>query len=137
MKNVLPQYYRIIPATKVREERSDLPAGIGSHFRKRAQTYLFTLFVIEVIFFIGLAAVGTYLTSVYLEIKEERRVELTALSTWEQLIKKHPTYPQAYYGAAVHALRLGDPTRAAEYLQKAISIDSKFEAAKKLKNEIK
>ena len=137
MKNILPQYYRIIPAVKAREERSDLFAEVGSHFRRRGQTYLLVLLAAEVVLFIGLAVLGAYLTSVYLKIKEERRVELTAFSTWEQLIKKHPTYPQAYYGAALHALRLGDSIRATEYLQKALSIDSGFEAAKKLKSEIK
>ena len=125
MKNLLPQYYRSITAR------------ISAHFGRRARAYLLVFLAAEVVFFISLSAIGTYLTNAYLSIKKERRVELQALSTWEQLIKKHPTYPQTYYGAAVHALRLGDSTRAVEYLQKALSIDSGFEAAKKLRNEIK
>lgn len=124
MKTVLPQYYR------------NITAKIGKHLLDNKRRYYIALVSLEGVLFLVLLAGLAYFYIVYMQLRQERVEALRALSSWEKLMNKYPSYPQTYYGAAVYALRLKDFARAQEYLEEALSIDPDFEAAKKLKREI-
>lgn len=59
------------------------------------------------------------------------------LATWERVVEKHPTYPQAYYEAALHAARLNDTEKANEYVSKALLLNSNYEPAKQLQDTLR
>lgn len=59
------------------------------------------------------------------------------LATWERVVQKHPTYPQGYYEAALHAARLHDTEKANEYVKKALLLNSNYEPAKQLQNALR
>lgn len=112
--SLLPHYYRLITA------------WIRTH----------KLIVTIVLESLILSVSCMFLLAVYFDYQEtkmERAKQVTQLETWEKAIKKHPTYPQAYYNAALYAARLGDSQKALIYIEKALSLNENYEPAKQLK----
>ncbi len=113
-KRVLPHFYRMIPA-RIRE---NLLMGM----------------VVCIGILLVLSSFGLYFAfNAYNTAKAQRAQELTQLKRWEKAFTKHPSYPQAYYNAAVHAARLGDTQKASDYIQKALILNENYEPAKELK----
>lgn len=120
-KAILPHYYRTITAVL--------------HGTRKNALLLTMFFQLLVILFIGYLLI--YLLSEYANIKTQRTAAITKLQSWESTVKKHPTYPQAYYEAAYYAAILGNLEKSNEYLKKALSLRENYEAAKQLQLEIK
>lgn len=121
LKSLLPHNYRTITA--------------GLHATRKNALLLTILFQILVCLFTG--TVLFFLLSSYMDIKQERVEAIKKLETWEKTLKKHPTYPQAYYEAAFYAAILGNTEKANTYLNKALSLRENYEAAKQLQIEIR
>ena len=112
-KTQLPHYYRVIPAPL--HSMPILTAAV--------------CFVLFICAFICLL----YIFFSYKEVQQARIQELHMLKVWENAISKHPTYPQTYYNAALHAARLGDNQKALEYINKALILNENYEPARELK----
>lgn len=69
-------------------------------------------------------------------MKQQKLKEQRNLLYWEQVIAKHPNYPDAFYNAAYYAARLSQKEKAIEYVQKALYFDPNFRLAEDLKGEI-
>ncbi|MBP7832231.1 MAG: tetratricopeptide repeat protein [Candidatus Levybacteria bacterium] len=113
-RSLLPHYYRLITA------------WVTTHI----------LIVIIALEIVVLSIACIFLFVVYLEYtktKIERSKQVILLETWENAIERHPTYPQAYYNAALYAARLGDSQKAVTYVEKALSLNENYEPAKQLK----
>lgn len=72
----------------------------------------------------------------YKKVEQTRRNEIDRMLYWEEVSAQYPQFPDAYYKAAYHALRLGYPERASKHLTKAVFIDPTFEDAKILQKQI-
>lgn len=69
----------------------------------------------------------------YKTAKVERDKIVYELSFWEQVVRSHPDYRDAYFKMALLRYQLGDKVSSKGYLQKAMEIDPNFEEGKKLK----
>lgn len=121
IKELLPHYYRTITA--------------ALHGTRKNALLLTVFFQLLVILFIGYLLI--YLLREYSSIKAQRSAAIAKLQLWESTVKKHPTYPQAYYEAAYYAAVLGNLEKSNEYLEKALSLRENYEEAKQLQLEIK
>lgn len=124
MIKVLPQNYRKITA-KSKE-----------HLDKHSDKYLKSALVLEAILVLMLVAFCTFLFLEYKNVQKERVGELKRLVFWEKQTVKFGNYPEAYYNAAIHALKLGDNNKAIEYLNRSLEINPDFEPSKKLRGEV-
>lgn len=70
------------------------------------------------------------------EVKKERSVLAAQAISWKEITEKYSGYRDGYYQLAVIEYRLGNPEKAYQHLQKAISIDSGFVDAKNLLEKI-
>ena len=70
------------------------------------------------------------------EVKKERSMLAAQAISWKEIIEKYSGYRDGYYQLAVIEYRLGNPEKAYQHLQKAISIDSGFVDAKNLLEKI-
>ena len=144
MTKLLPRINLTIPAIIRGKSKAELPqnyrritAKISKHLKKHAQKYLVSALILEVILFVFLASFCTYLYLAYKQKQAKRVGELKRLVFWEEQSVKFPNYPEAYYNSAVHAFRLGDREKAAEYINKSLEVNPDFEPARKLRNEVK
>lgn len=71
-----------------------------------------------------------------LQLEQQQEEVKLRLQYWEDVVGKHPNYPDAYYNAAVYSLRIEDRDRAAQYLEKALEYDPYFVKALELKRDI-
>lgn len=62
-------------------------------------------------------------------IREER-------TYWEDVVKRHPGYRDAYFKLAILSFQLGEREKAKEYLQEVFLIDPNFEEGRKLAKEL-
>lgn len=67
---------------------------------------------------------------------EANRVAIAQLDYWEDVIRAYPNYPDAYYNASYYAAKSGDARLGLRYVDSALYLDSSFEEAKELKEEI-
>ena len=75
----------------------------------------------------------------YAALVETRGLRVEAqdnFSYWEQVAKKNPNSPDAFFEAGSFALKLGDKKTAIKYLDKALELDPGFEKAKELSQRI-
>lgn len=124
MKHPLPQNYR------------GIPARIWKLIKRYKKRHLSILIAIEVIFLISFLITGFILFKKYILLEEKRTLALKALFFWEKEFSKHPTYPEAYYNAALYAETVGDKQKALEYVEKSRLLDPNFEASKKLQQKL-
>lgn len=105
--------------------------------KKQLEGRLLGFFLIYFILF--LVVLGAYLLELQTEYKRvvvERKKELANLAYWEEIVKKHPNFPDAYYNAAVHSARLNDRQQAYFYLEKALELDPTFQKAQEFKKKL-
>ena len=68
------------------------------------------------------------------ESLQQEHMQLTKeLLSWESIIKRYPTYRDAYFEAAMLAYRLGDSAKEQNYLEHVLVIDPDFKPAQELK----
>lgn len=93
--------------------------------------------IIAAVVFLGMVIYAGVQVSVslqaYRQAKGERDRVVYELSFWEQVLRIHPDYRDAYFKVALLRYQLGDPVSSKGYLQKAMEIDPNFEEGKKLK----
>ena len=70
------------------------------------------------------------------EARELRTETQDNFSYWEEVAKKNPNSPDAFFEAGSFALKLGDKKTAIKYLDKALELDPGFEKAKELSQRI-
>ena len=58
------------------------------------------------------------------------------LAYWQNIVKKYPHFPAAYYEVALYSAQLENKEKARESLQKALLIDPNFFQAEVLANEL-
>lgn len=90
------------------------------------------LLVYLVVLFFALLYTLAALYSAYDTVKRERIFTLEKLHFWEEVVERHPGYPDAWYQAAVEAVRVGNRERAKVYLERALLIDAQFQKAREL-----
>lgn len=96
--------------------------------------HYFSLYLVVLFIFLLMLSIGLYRT---LEtVREKYKQEQERLSYWQDVVKKHPHYPDGYYEAGLVAGGLKEKKQAVEYLNKAIELDPSFEKAKKLRENI-
>lgn len=96
------------------------------------QYLLLTLVICSVFLLLILAR----MQSLNLEaIKARVEAEKQALY-WEDIIKKHSDYPDAYYQAAWYSYTLGKKQKAYEFVNQAIALDPGFKKAIELKEKL-
>jgi len=92
------------------------------------------------VYFICLFCIFTYtaynLYGIYKKVEVERKNEIEKMLYWEEILAQNPSYPDAYYQAAYHALRLGFTDRAQKHIARAIFLDPTFTEAKELSKHI-
>lgn len=96
---------------------------------------LLTAIVAGLFFFGAVIFAGIQLSSslqTYREAKADRDRVVYELSFWEQVLRIHPDYRDAYFKLALLRYRLGDTTSSKGYVQKALDIDPNFEEGKQL-----
>lgn len=65
------------------------------------------------------------------------RVEASkTLNYWEDVVRKHPNFPDGFYNAAVYAAKVRETEKALIYLDKAIRLDPTFTKAMELKKRL-
>lgn len=65
--------------------------------------------------------------------KEQGRAELMRQEAyWQGVVDKYQDYRDGYYNIALLAYRLGEDSRAEEYIQKALDLDPNFKQGKEL-----
>ncbi len=92
------------------------------------------LFLIIVFIFSGIYLFLSYIQ--YQELKQKRAEVAKELVYWEDVVKKQPNSPDAYYQAAYYSVKLGDRVTAEQYLSKALVLDPDFVDAIKLQEEL-
>lgn len=125
----LPKRIEQVPNT-IRKASSILTS---KGFEDKVTKYFLLYFVFIACFF---AYAKFVLYKEYENLRWMRNQELIALVYWEEVIRKHPNFPDAYYQAGVHSLRLNSGEKALMYLDKAILLDPAFEDALKLKSSL-
>lgn len=95
------------------------------------------LFFYLVGLFIFLFLLATFLLRVYQGVAMVRTGEEKKLFYWETIIHEHPNFPDAYFKAAVSAVRLREKDKARGYLDQALTLDPLFKEAEALKERIK
>lgn len=123
-----------------------LPKGFGREIQslmktpirnKKFQTKLIQFaFVYLSIVILALSYITMNLFKTYQAAKSQREQEDKQLQYWEDVLRKQPNYPDAYYKAALNAARLGEANKAFEYVDKALFYDPNFKEAEKLKEEL-
>ncbi len=93
------------------------------------------------IVFLSLCLVFLILTAIwfYSNYSNQKQRWLAArdnLAYWEEVAEIQKNSPEAYYQAAVYSIELGDRGKAQILLQKALSLDSGFDKAKKLQEQL-
>lgn len=95
----------------------------------------FALFFLIIVFiFSGIYLFLSYFQ--YQELKQKRAEAVKELVYWEDVVKKQPNSPDAYYQAAYYSVKLGDRVNAEQYLSKALVLDPDFVDAIKLQEEL-
>ena len=70
-------------------------------------------------------------------MKEQGRAELMRQEAyWQGVVDKYQDYRDGYYNIALLAYRLGEDSRAEEYIQKALELDPNFKQGKELQTII-
>lgn len=92
------------------------------------------IFLVFSALFLSVLAYG--FNQLYLELKEQRNEGLKHATYWEDVVKKHPNYPDAYYQAAWYFYTLGYKKKAYTLLEKALFMNPDFREAKELEEKI-
>lgn len=92
--------------------------------------------LINVALSIGMVILCLYLGNYYVEARTRYKQEEEQYSYWRQAIQAHPSYTDAYYEAAKHAVRLSRLQEALDDLNLALYLDPHFTQAQELKKEI-
>jgi len=70
-------------------------------------------------------------------LKEQRSVLEANLRVWQAVLQKYPDYRDGYMQSAVLEYRLNNTNDARQYTEKALSIDSTYEPAKRFMEILK
>lgn len=129
-----PRFYRSFAAWSF-WRRVKLAGWVGE-IKKSSHKIKIFLLVYLLFSSVLLSGFSIFLARFYQSLKKEREKEIARLVYWQDVIKKHPNFPSAYYNGALHAFLLKDKKQAVELLNKAIFLDPNFEAAEKLLDDI-
>lgn len=71
------------------------------------------------------------------ELAKERRLQLTQeLSYWQDVVRQHDDYRDAYFKIATIQYQLGEINQAQKSLEKVLALDPNFEKARVLGDKI-
>jgi tetratricopeptide (TPR) repeat protein len=92
--------------------------------------------ILTAVFFFCLVLYASTQLSQALQLQQQAKAHRDRLvyeiSFWEQVLRVHPDYRDAYFMLAVLKYRFGERIPSKEYLQKAMEIDPNFAQGKKL-----
>lgn len=91
--------------------------------------YMVILFIFLVYF-----VILTYFQFLYAGDNHNRVV--AEFDYWEDVVKRHPNFPDAYYNAALYAGMLNQKERSAALLDRALTLDPDFKEAMELEQQL-
>ncbi|OGH39332.1 MAG: hypothetical protein A2905_05585 [Candidatus Levybacteria bacterium RIFCSPLOWO2_01_FULL_36_10] len=95
-----------------------------------------SILVISFFLFIFLTLSSYSLLRIYSDVREKREERENHAFAWENILKRHPEYPDGYYVLAWDLYTLGDKRSAVFLLDKALLLDPNFKQAKELRDEL-
>ncbi|MCL4354314.1 tetratricopeptide repeat protein [Patescibacteria group bacterium] len=135
-----PSYSRIFNAQlpkKLLEKLIKINSKFKTYWLGASKTLKFIFLFNTLALTIILSYVSYQSYKIYEETREKRVEKLKELSYWQDILNKHPNYPDAYLKQAENYYVLGDKAKAVELLNKALLIDPNFKAASDLLNQLK
>lgn len=126
----LPQGFKKFIKTLEKQVRP----GLRKENLRYHLTHFSIMFMIILFIFLVYYAILSYIQLV--ATQEDHGRAISSLSYWEEIVEKHPNFPDGYYNAALYAAMLGEREKATELLERALVLDPTFNDAKKLEEEI-
>lgn len=111
--------------------------GVVAFLNEQTREYIVQIcFIWSITLMLILSVSGYNLYQHYISVSNTHIQEVERLAYWESVIQKSPSYPSAYYQAAVSSVRLRDSQKALEYLYKALQLDPNFTQAEVFAQEV-
>ncbi len=86
--------------------------------------------------FVFLLLLFVRMQNLFFQVRQIKIEAQNKASYWNNVIKEHPDYPDAYYQAAWYSYSLGEKQKAYDLLEKAILLDPGFKKAKELREKM-
>jgi hypothetical protein len=126
-------YYRIFtvlfPKMGTKKKKMKLSQAIFSFL----PGYFAVFLVLVSLLLLGgvLVLISGYTTTVHMRQTTQQQYQY-----WQRAVVSHPDYPDGYYKLAFYAYLLGEKSQAQSSIQHALTLDPRFEEAKRLEKKI-